>query len=81
MLPLLFKGHWLPVKTSKKETNRQYNMMQKELYSTPAVVAIAIETDATILENSAIDLNIETVDTIGQESYNVTQDALTHEWK
>ena len=53
----------------------------KEKYIPPLIEVFRLEIENSILETSTVPIKIETIDTIGQESYNVTQDALTHEWK
>ena len=55
----------------------------KRKYVAPAVLEdLRLEMEAQILQSSEeVELEIETVDTVGQQSYDISKDSFTHEWK
>ena len=58
-------------------------MEKKKNYIAPAVLdELLLEMEGQILQSSeAVELEFETVDTVGQESYDISKDSFTHEWK
>ena len=58
-------------------------MEKKQEYIAPAVLDdLLLEMEGQILQSSEeVDLEIETVDTVGQQSYDISKDSFTHEWK